>query len=260
MRNIFKNKMWFLALLLVVAMTGCGGDDNGGGGGVDPVGSVCQGADCVSLGTAGNFVILSTAGITNVPTSVITGNVGTSPITGAAIGLTCAEVTGTIYSVDAAGPLPCRVTDATRLTTAVENMMTAYTDAEGRAPDFIGIGAGNISAMTLAPGVYKWTTGVSIDDRGVTLSGGPTDVWIFQIPENLTMASTARINLAGGALAKNIFWQVFGVMNVGTTGHFEGIALVQTAITMETGATANGRLLAQTAVALDANTIVRPAP
>jgi len=60
----------------------------------------------VNLGVAGNFEILSESGITDVYKSTITGDVGSSPITGAAILVTCSEVTGTIFSVDAAGPLP----------------------------------------------------------------------------------------------------------------------------------------------------------
>ena len=90
-----------------------------------PVGSLAG----VDLGVAGDFAILSKSGITDVYKSDITGDVGSSPITGAAILVTCTEVVGTIYSVDAAGPLPCTVTNATRLTTAVGDMQTAYTDA-----------------------------------------------------------------------------------------------------------------------------------
>jgi len=91
----------------------------------------------VNLGLAGDFAILTKSGITNVYASAITGNVGTSPITGAALLLTCDEVSGTIFTVDAAGPLPCRVTDAPGLTTAVLNMQAAYTDAAGRSnPDY----------------------------------------------------------------------------------------------------------------------------
>lgn len=75
----------------------------------------------VNLGTSGNLVILSKTVITDVYPSAITGNVGTSPISGTAILVTCAEVTGTIYSVDASGPLPCRVTSASLLTTAISD-------------------------------------------------------------------------------------------------------------------------------------------
>ncbi|MDP2974969.1 MAG: ice-binding family protein, partial [Anaerolineales bacterium] len=135
----------------------------------------------VDLRSAGSFVILSKSGITNVPASAITGDVGTSPITGAAItGLDCVEVTGTIYTVNAAGPA-CRVENPVLLTAAVSDMETAYTDAAGRTlPDFTELGAGNIDGMTLAPGLYKWGTGLLIP-TGVTLKGGANDVWIFQI-------------------------------------------------------------------------------
>ncbi|MDB6076148.1 MAG: hypothetical protein JWO89_3788, partial [Verrucomicrobiaceae bacterium] len=109
----------------------------------------------VALGLAGDFVILSKSGITDVASSAITGDIGTSPITGAAIGVTCAEVTGNIYTVDATGPA-CRIQDENKLTVAVGDMQTAYTDAAGRTlPDFTELGAGDISGMTLVPGLYK---------------------------------------------------------------------------------------------------------
>ena len=216
----------------------------------------------VNLGTAGNFVILSKAGITNVPPSVITGNVGTSPITGASIaGLGCAEVTGTIYTIDAAGPA-CRVEDPSLLSTAVSDMELAYTDAAGRtspAP-ITELGAGNITAMDLTPGLYKWGTGLAIDAAGVTLTGGANDVWIFQIAQGLTVANGAIVTLSGGALPKNIFWQVGGQATLGTTSDFKGIILSQTLISLNTGATMNGRALAQTAVTLNASTVTQPAP
>src|ERR1035437_1306530 len=99
----------------------------------------------VNLGTAGTFTILSKTGITDVYKSAIVGNVGTSPITGAALLLTCGEVVGKIYVVDAAGPLPCAVNDATALTAAVGDMGTAYLDAQGRkSPNFTELGAGEI--------------------------------------------------------------------------------------------------------------------
>ena len=135
----------------------------------------------VDLGAAGTFAILSKTGVTNVYASAVTGNVGSSPITGAAILVTCTEVTGTIFAVDAAGPLPCTVNAAPFLTSAVGDMEAAYLDAEGRSsPDFTEVGAGEIGGMTLSPGLYKWGTGVMIS-TDVTLAGGPNDVFIFQI-------------------------------------------------------------------------------
>jgi hypothetical protein len=212
----------------------------------------------VNLGAAGIFALLSKSGVTDVYASAITGNVGSSPITGAAILISCAEVTGTIYSVDAAGPAPCVVTNAPLLTTAVGDMQAAYTDAAGRTlPDFTELGAGQIGGLTLAPGLYKWGTGVLIS-TDVTLNGGPNDVWIFQVAGTLTQASATRVTLTGGALAKNVIWQVAGATAIGTTAHFEGILLDQTSIAVNTGASVTGRLLAQTAVTLQMNAVTQP--
>lgn len=273
--NLFKPLIWFMALLLATFAAGCGG---GGGDGAaaaavsasvtapgvgvgtgGTVGAAGRGPAPVNLRTGGNFVILAQSAITNIPSSAVTGDVGLSPATGAGVGLTCAEVTGTIYSVDAAGPLPCRVTDATRLTAAIGDKGTAYTDAAGRAPDYTELGAGNIGGLNLGPATYKWSSGVLIPTN-VTLTGGPNDVWIFQIAQGLTVSNGVQIILAGGALAKNVYWQTFAAADIGTTAQFNGVILSQTSIAMKTGASINGRLLAGTAVTLDQNTVKQPAP
>lgn len=216
----------------------------------------------VDLLSAGNFVVLSESGITNVPTSAITGNIGTSPITGAAItGLDCAEVTGTIYTVDATGPA-CKVTNATLLTTAVLDMEAAYTNAAGRPAgvgSFLNVGAGTVTGLTLLPGTYTWGSTVTIPtDLTLDAQGDANAVWIFQIAGTLDIAAGKRVILIGGAQAKNIFWQVSGVVALGAGSHFEGNILAKTNITMVTGATLNGRALAQTAVTLQSNTLTVP--
>ncbi|MDB6024813.1 MAG: hypothetical protein JWM68_1036 [Verrucomicrobiales bacterium] len=216
----------------------------------------------VDLHTAGNFAILSKAGISDIPSSSITGNIGTSPITGAAIIATCPEVTGTIYTVDAAGPA-CRVVNAELLTTAVSDMETAYIDAGGRAPtEATELGDGNISGMTLFTGVYKWSTSLLINSD-VTLSGSATDVWIFEIGGDLNVASAGslatgiKVILTGGAKAQNVFWQVGGVSGatLGTYSTFNGNILSAKAIVLQTGAVLCGRALAQSAVTLDQNVV-----
>jgi Ice-binding-like len=111
----------------------------------------------------------------------------------------------------------------------------------------------------LTAGVYQWGTGLLIP-TDLTLTGNATDVFIFQVAQNLTVSNGVRINLSGGALPKNVFWQVAGAVELGTTAHAEGVMLSQTAITLRTGASVNGRLLAQTAVNLDSNVVVQPAP
>jgi hypothetical protein len=209
----------------------------------------------IDLGSAESFVILSKTGITDVPTSDITGDVGASPITGAAIGLTCTEVSGTIYSVDADGPLPCRVTNASLLTAAVNDMEAAYTDAAGRVlPDYTEYEGGNIGGKTLAPGIYKWATSVIIPSD-VTLVGNSTDVWIFQIAGTLDISAGKQVILSGGAQEANIFWQVAGRTTLGTTSVFKGNILDQTGIDLRTGATLCGRAFAQTDVTLQSNVI-----
>jgi hypothetical protein len=225
----------------------------------------------VNLGTAGSFVILTKTGVTNVHSSAITGNIGSSPITAAAMdNVFCTEITGSIYGVDAAytgsGTTTCfkgLAADKTFVDNAVLDMMTAYTDAAGRTlPDATELGAGNISGMTLAPGLYKWGTGVLITNAGVTLSGSANDVWIFQISGDLTVANSAIMSLTGGALAKNVFWQVDGPTGVaiGTYAQFEGVIMASKGITVNTGSSGTGRLLAQSAVTLKVNTVTQPAP
>ena len=220
----------------------------------------------VNLGTAGNFVILAETGISTTGTTAITGDIGVSPaaatyITG--FGLNALDtthtftasslVTGNIYASNYAPPTP------TKMTTAVGDMGTAYTTAAGRPSDVTELYSGNLTGQTLTRGVYKWGTGVTIGTGGVTISGSATDVWIFQIAQNLTVASGAIVHLSGGALASNIFWQVAGQVNLNTTAQMEGIILCQTQIAMTNGATLEGRALAQTAVTLIGNTITPPA-
>lgn len=215
----------------------------------------------VNLGTAIDYVIVAKTAINNTSTSAITGDLGLSPaatsyITGLALTnstgfATSTQVTGKLYAADMAAPTP------TNLTTTVNNMITAYNDAAGRVlPDFTELGTGNIGGKTLTPGLYKWSSNVTVP-TSIVISGGANDVWIFQIAGNLNLSSAVNVTLSGGAQAKNIFWQVAGQATLGTTSHFEGIILSMTGITLQTGASLNGKALAQTAVILDSNVVVK---
>ena len=192
----------------------------------------------------------------------IVGDIGVSPIAATAITgfdlilspsdrySTSSLIEGRVFASDYASPTPAR------MTAAVGDMETAYTDAEGRTlPDFTELYSGDLTGQTLTPGLYKWGTGVLISAGGVTLSGSPSDVWIFQIAQDLTVESGAIVTLAGGASAANVFWQVAGETTLGTTSRMKGIVLCATQIAMNTGARLLGRALAQTAVTLDANHI-----
>jgi len=257
----------FTACLLTTVMAGCGSDNDGKGGRNGGNGGN-GGSGAVNLGAAANYAILAKTGVTTVPESVVTGNVGLSPaartylagwsevsdVTDASSTAAQVAAPGKLYAADYIGG-----TTSVDLTTAVGNMETAYTDAAGRTAGVTELGSGNIGGLTLAPGVYKWGTGVSIPTN-VTLAGNSTDVWIFQIAGGLTQAAATSVILSGGAQAKNIFWQVASGVTMGSTAHLEGIVLTQTAITLGNKASVNGRLLAQTAVTLDASTVTQPAP
>ena len=253
---------------------GSGGNGSGGNGGLpgsagagggNSGGTTGAAGTPVNLRTAGNYVILAESGISTVPPAVVTGDLGVYPMMATAITnfsltadatnvfATSMQVTGKIYAADYAVPTPAN------LLAAIGDMGLAYMDAAGRAPDVTELGAGSIGGMTLAPGVYKWGTGVLIS-TDLTLNGSSTAVWIFQIAQTLTLSSAVNVHLTGGALAKNVFWQVTGSVDLGTTSHIEGIILSGTMINLRTGASIAGRLMAQTAVTLDTSTVTQPAP
>jgi len=228
---------------------------------------VAIGPGIVNLRTAGDFTILTKSGISTTGVTSIVGDIGVSPASSTAItgfGLimdtngqssTTPIVSGKVYAADYAAPTP------SKMTTAVSDMETAYTTANGLttpAP-VVELGAGNISGLTLAPGLYKWSTGLIIDpNTTVTLAGGVNDTWVLQIAQNLTVSNSAKVNLIGGAQAKNIVWVVAGQATLGTNADFSGIILSKTLISLNTGAKVTGRLLAQTAVTIIAGTVTKP--
>lgn len=216
----------------------------------------------VVLGTASNYVIVAKSKISNVPTSVVTGDLALSPaaasyitgfsLTKAGVSWKSAQVVGSVFAANNDPPTP------SQLTTAVADMMIAYTDAAGRkSPNFLNLGGGAIGGLTLRPGLYKWTSTVTIP-KDVTLEGGANDVWIFQVSGDLKQSAETSMILSGGADANHVFWQVAGFADLGATSHAEGIVLSETAITLQTGASINGRLLAQTAVNIAGATVTAP--
>ena len=227
--------------------------------------------EAVNLGSAGDYTILTKSGISAVAGTAITGDIAVSPIaatgmTGFGLSLpangmssTSSLVTeGTVYASDYAVPTPAL------LTTAISDMEAAYTAAAGRARNsdeekYLNRGAGDIGGLILEPGVYKFDTGVNISST-VTLEGtdvttGSTDIFIIQMMGDLMLSADTEVILTKGVLAKNVFWQVAGAVEVRSDATMEGILLVQTDVTFVTGSTLNGRVLAQTACVLQKATI-----
>ncbi len=218
-----------------------------------------------NLGLAGNFSALTKSGISTTGVSTITGDIGVSPASATAItgfglimdtnGQTSHTpiVNGKVYAADYAAPTPAY------LTTAVSNMETAFTTSNNLtvpAP-VIQLGAGNLSGLTIAPGLYKFSTGVLITSP-VYLNGNANDTWVFTVAQDLTANSGAKIILGPNVQAKNIYWVVSGQAILGTGVDFSGIILSKTLISLNTGAKVTGRLLAQTAVTLNASTVIQP--
>ena len=226
----------------------------------------------VNLNTAQNFVILAKTGITTTGTTSIVGNIGVSPIAATAMTgfalvadasnqfSTSSLLTGKAYASDYAVPTPAT------MSTAISDMEAAYASAAGRTtPDATELYAGDLGGKTITPGLYKWSTGVLIPtSTTLTLDaqGNADAVWIFQISGDFTMNSASQVVLANGAKAENVYWQVAGPtsVNLGPGAHAEGTILSSKAIIMESGASLNGRALAQTAVTMIASRINSPIP
>ena len=201
----------------------------------------------VVLGAAGPYAILAGAGVTNSGPTIINGSLGTSP-TGTLTG--SPTVAG---SIDLADPAAA----AAKLA-----LTTAYNDAAGRTLNAISL-PGDLSGLTLAPGLYKNSTSVMLSSGNVTLDakGDPNATWIFQMGSTLTTIAGTQVVLAGGAKAANIFWQVGSSATLGTTSIFYGNILAAISISANTGAVIQGRLLTQTgAVSLLSNTVTVPGP
>lgn len=203
----------------------------------------------VALGGAGAFVVLAGSTVTSTGSTALTGDLGVSPGT-AVTGFPPGTMTGATHAGDATSA------------TAMADLTTGYNDAAGRTLAPVTV-AGNLGGLTLPPGLYKSTSSLSISSGDLTLDaqGDANAVFIFQIASTLTTTSGRAVILSGGAKASNVFWQVGSSATLGTTSAFKGTIMADQSITLDTGATLNGRALARIgAVTLAANTAVLPTP
>lgn len=224
--------------------------------------SAVHAATSPTLGNAASFAVLAGTAISNVPTSVITGDVGLSPAAGSNItGLTNAEVSGTIFAPDVSGPAGPSGNNPGLLTNAKNDLITAY-DGLSAAPNVactVDYGAGDtdLASLTLTPGIYCSGTfslsGVLTLDDTAAADG----VWIFRSAATVTTsAGSSVVFLNDLASSCNVWWKVASSATLGTTTAFVGNILALTSITMNTGATLEGRALARNgAVTLQSNTI-----
>jgi hypothetical protein len=168
-----------------------------------------------------------------VAPSAITGDIAVSPIAATAItgfGLTldsstqfstASQITGKAFAADYSAPTPVT------LSAAVSDMQAAYDDATGRSntnDSRKDIGEGTIGGQTFSPGVYTFTSGLTIASD-ITFEGGPDDVFIIQTTGNLIQEKNTQVVLRGCVKAKNIFWQVSGFVEVRADASMQGIIL-----------------------------------
>ena len=207
-------------------------------------GSAQAAAIPVPLGTADSFVVLAGTTITNTGATTVNGDMGLTPGT-SVTGMPPLVLNGALHVAD------------TVALAAQADLKTAFDSAAGQTPATAI--PSELGGSTLVPGIYS--SGVFTITNTVTLDAGndPNAIFVFQSAATLNAASGSRVNLINDASPCNVFWLVRSSATLNTTADFRGNILALTDISLFTGATVNGRLLARNgAVTLDANTITRP--
>lgn len=209
------------------------------------------------LGIAKSFGIIAYVSIASSPTSSIAGKVGLKPGARSLIGLSPSEVVGgsiAIYAGDDVGD------SQNYLTMAREDLIGAYKEMVARTTDKDKVEAykGNIGGKILPPGTYRFSNGANIPSD-ITLEGSDTDVWVFQVEGDINVATGVRMNLSGGAQAKNVYWQSSGRIILGANSVSVGTFINQLTAELKQNAQLTGRVLCKNGkVLLTQNTITKP--
>jgi hypothetical protein len=215
-------------------------------------GATTQSPAPVNLGSAASYAILAGSTVTNAGATFINGDLGLSPGT---------SVTGFGPGIENG---TTRVSPDADAAAAKSDLTTAFNDIAGRTTNQIVQPTGELGGLTLAPGLYKAPAGsfaIGTGDLTLDAQGNSSAVWIFQMPAStLTVGSCCRVILTNGAKASNVFWQVGSSATLGGT-LFRGNILASASVTLQTGATVDGRVLTQVAaVTLVTNTVTKPGP
>jgi len=227
------------------AVAACGVTVSFAGLAVAMAGAASAAAVAVPLGTAAPFAVLAGAGITNTGPTTVRGDLGTYP-TRTTTGDATITTTGKKHGGDA-------VTQG-----AKDDLRTGYTTAAGEGPP--SPITADLAGRTLTAGVYRSDSSLGLTGALTLDAGGnPDAVFVFQAGSTLKTASASRIVLSNGAQACHVFWQVGSSATLGTGSTFRGSILALTDITVTTGVTVDGRVLARNgAVTLDTDTITTP--
>ncbi|MDO8528052.1 MAG: Ig-like domain-containing protein [Deltaproteobacteria bacterium] len=223
----------------------------------------------VPLGSSSTFAILASAAITSIPTSSVIGDIGLTPDAGSNLtGLTCSEITGTVYVTSAGGStLACQTISASILDTAKTDAATAFTNARDAVRGTPASISGNLNGLTLYPGLYESGTSLEISAGGILYldaQGDADAIFVIRSETSITTLSTSQIVLTKGAKANNVYWTAGSAVTLGANSIMKGTFIAGTALTLQTGANLEGRALNQgasaAAISLDASTITVPSP
>jgi len=224
--------------------TACNKDDDNVNPQIIPIQNTVQ-TNVVLAGTS-NMAVLAGASVTSTGATTITGDMGLSP--GSSVdGFPPGILNGTLHINNA-------TSDQAKL-----DLTATYNDLAGRTSTDIVTLSGNIGGLTLTPGLYKSTSSLEISSGDLTFDakGNTNAIFIIQIASTLTTTSARKVILSGGAQAANIFWQVGSSATFGTTSVFKGNVIVMQSITLNTGATIDGKVMARTgSITMAGNTIV----